>query len=305
MCGQTRLVLYQKRPTYIKNRSIYMYGKNPVAKAPTEQTYTCEMNAEETYQFPKKRTYKHMKRDRQKKASTIKTYIHMQYVSPPSNAPCIVSKETYICQKETWIHTKRYPEWRPLQNKRTDTKCTQQRPSCFKKETFMFQKRDFMFQKRDLCIYEQRTTIKFSTKQTHRREMYAKETYKYPKKKTYIYTKRNLQSGLYKTDQQKWNVAALYQTRLAAHCNTLQHAATYCNTLNTLQHAAALYQARPAAHCNTLQHTATHCNTLQHIEYTAAHCNTLQHTATHCNTLQHTATHCNTLQHTATHCNTL
>jgi len=41
-------------------------------------------------------------------------------------------------------------------------------------------------------------------------------------------------------------------------------------------------------HCNTLQHTATHCNTLQFIWY-GAHCNTLQHTATHCNTLQHIA----------------
>jgi len=38
--------------------------------------------------------------------------------------------------------------------------------------------------------------------------------------------------------------------------NTLQHAATRCNTLNTLQHAAA--------RCNTLQKTATRCNTLQH-----------------------------------------
>ena len=64
------------------------------------------------------------------------------------------------------------------------------------------------------------------------------------------------------------------------------------------------------AHCNTLQHTATYCNTRQHaamyrkrrlcVYY--AHCNTLQHTATYCNTLQHTATHCNILQHTATHC---
>ena len=36
--------------------------------------------------------------------------------------------------------------------------------------------------------------------------------------------------------------------------------------------------------CNTLQHTATHCNTLQYTEHTATHCNTLQHTATHCNT---------------------
>ena len=119
-------------------------------------------------------------------------------------------------------------------------------------------------------------------------------------------------------------------------CNTLQHSATHCNTLqtrcNTLQPAACHRQGRlhrallwnrrqsaayslrwsglfcrslllqhPATHCNTL-HTATHCNTLQH---TATHCNALEHTATHWNTLQHTATHCNTLQHIATHCNTL
>jgi len=75
--------------------------------------------------------------------------------------------------------------------------------------------------------------------------------------------------------------------------------------LNHYQHL----EARPAApHCNTLQHTATHCNTLQlEARHTAPHCNTLQHTATHCNALQlearHTAPHRNTLQHTATHCN--
>ena len=74
-------------------------------------------------------------------------------------------------------------------------------------------------------------------------------------------------------------------------CNTLQHTATHCKTLqhicNTLQHAKI--------YCNTF---ATLCNTLQHT--IASSCSTLQHTATHCNTLQHTATHCNTLQHTAT-----
>ena len=31
-------------------------------------------------------------------------------------------------------------------------------------------------------------------------------------------------------------------------------------------------------HCNTLQHTATYCNTLQLLQHTAAHCSTLQHT---------------------------
>jgi len=78
------------------------------------------------------------------------------------------------------------------------------------------------------------------------------------------------------------------------------------------------------AHCNTLQHTATHCNT--HVplvvsilsasiqfknsatSFMFVTSNTLQHTATHCNTLQHTRTvgsvESNTLQHTATSCNT-
>ena len=112
------------------------------------------------------------------------------------------------------------------------------------------------------------------------------------------------------------------------HCNTLQHTATLCNTLEQiLQHIAT--------HCNTLQHFVTLCDTLQqilqhtatdtatrlisckksrsmkHSESTALHntlqqavtqCNTLQHTAA---TLQHTATYCNTLQHIATHCNKL
>jgi len=62
--------------------------------------------------------------------------------------------------------------------------------------------------------------------------------------------------------------------------------------------------------CNTLQHTATHCNTLEtdrladggsgfgagKTQCTATHCNILQHTAAHCNTRQHTATHGNTLE---------
>ena len=46
--------------------------------------------------------------------------------------------------------------------------------------------------------------------------------------------------------------------------------------------------------CNTLQHTATHCNTLQERERQQRGA-LLQHTATHCNTLQYTATHYNTL----------
>jgi len=55
---------------------------------------------------------------------------------------------------------------------------------------------------------------------------------------------------------------------------------------------------REAAHCNTLQHAATHSNSpLQ----TTTHCNTPQHTKAHCTALQHTATHCTTPQHTAPH----
>jgi len=76
----------------------------------------------------------------------------------------------------------------------------------------------------------------------------------------------------------------------------LQHAATRCNTLQTLQ--------QTATRCNTLQHAATRCNTLQHtaayprpaVIMTATHCNTLQHTATHCNAPNHTATHYNVPQ---------
>ena len=99
----------------------------------------------------------------------------------------------------------------------------------------------------------------------------------------------------------------------AAHCNTLQHAATHshvkyawvmsCTICDMTLHAAA--------HCNTLQHTATHCNTqpcqicMSDVMYEWVICDMTLHTATHCNALQRTATHCNTLQHTATHYNTL
>jgi len=72
-----------------------------------------------------------------------------------------------------------------------------------------------------------------------------------------------------------------------------------------LQHTAICCKC-----CNTLQHAATHCNTLQHTEFVPAsqqpstcqrqhavfkHCN--------CNTLKQAAnaTRCNTLQHAATH----
>jgi len=80
-----------------------------------------------------------------------------------------------------------------------------------------------------------------------------------------------------------WDIHRGWKTwwKCKAHCNALQHTATYCNTL---------------------RHTATHCNMLQH---TATRCNTLQPAATRCNTLQHAASRCKMLQHTATHCSTL
>ena len=125
---------------------------------------------------------------------------------------------------------------------------------------------------------------------------------------------------------------------VATHCNTMQHAATYCR-FSSSSTAATLPLQHTTTYCNTLQHTATHCNTLQHTERhcntlhtssstaaTPTHCNTLQHTATYRNTLRHTAylpqaqwqphfhystlhhtaaTRCNTLQRIITHCNTL
>ena len=73
-------------------------------------------------------------------------------------------------------------------------------------------------------------------------------------------------------------------------CHALQHSeTTYCNTL---QHIAIP--------CNTLQHSTAHYTTLQH---TATHCNTLHHSAAHGGTVPHSATQCNSLQHTPTHCN--
>jgi len=72
-------------------------------------------------------------------------------------------------------------------------------------------------------------------------------------------------------------------------CNTLQHTATQCQTLQQ----------------NTLWHTVTHCNSLQSKHNHATHRTPLWAKYTHCNTLQHIATHRNTLQHTATHYNTL
>jgi len=102
-----------------------------------------------------------------------------------------------------------------------------------------------------------------------------------------------------------------------AHCNTLPHTQTRCNTLvaNTERPCRVVFiEPRTKAHCDistTLQHTATRCNMLQHtatysttLQHTATHGNTLQHTATYSTTLQQTATDCNTQQYTATHCDT-
>jgi len=101
-------------------------------------------------------------------------------------------------------------------------------------------------------------------------------------------------------------------------CNTLQHAATHCNTLQHTQHTAA--------HCNTLQHTVSGVlikSEDEERQHTVTYRNTLQHTTTHRNTPQHTvsgvliesedeedmaaaeALHTSKLQHAATHCNTL
>jgi len=86
------------------------------------------------------------------------------------------------------------------------------------------------------------------------------------------------------------------QHTATTHCNNTlqQHTAPHCNEPSILPLAQPPRQVeKQDKRCNTLQHAATHCNTLQH-----THSNTLQHAATHCNTLQHT--HSNTLQHTAT-----
>jgi len=116
-------------------------------------------------------------------------------------------------------------------------------------------------------------------------------------------------------------------TRAQRHCNTLQHAASLCNT-NCNTHYNSHCNTPAASQCcgldtriSTLQHTATRCNTLQHTAtHSATHPTT--HTATHTahtpavsdccgldpqtitqqHTATHTATHCNT--HCTTHCNT-
>jgi len=91
----------------------------------------------------------------------------------------------------------------------------------------------------------------------------------------------------------------------------LQHTATHRSTrhAHTCSYAVPTLPCRRTinAHCKTLQHTATQCNT--HCKKRHAHnapTHNLYHRtrrrsthfAKHCKTLQCTSTHCNTLQHT-------
>jgi len=97
----------------------------------------------------------------------------------------------------------------------------------------------------------------------------------------------------------------------AMHCNTLQHAATRCNTLQlnlsrrrTPAYLSCVLLQRIATRCNTLQRTATHCNVYLWLGRAGGWCAVAtplsaanicwQHTATHCKSLWHS---CNTLQY--------
>jgi len=114
-----------------------------------------------------------------------------------------------------------------------------------------------------------------------------------------------------------------WQASAKVHRITLQHTATFCNTLQHItlaehfppslggaltaarhhcKHAACSQHCKhvltrfPSGYFSTMKRTAVHCNTPQR---NAMHCNALQRTATHCNAPQRTATHpgCNTLHH--------
>jgi len=109
-----------------------------------------------------------------------------------------------------------------------------------------------------------------------------------------------------------------------SHCNTLQHAATHCNTTgntfnichDTVCGLQRIGFVSHMTHCNILQKKpATHCNTRQFIPNLTSSCGGvrvvmihfcgIQRTEfvshiTHCNTLQKKST-CNTLQHRAIH----
>ena len=86
-------------------------------------------------------------------------------------------------------------------------------------------------------------------------------------------------------------------TTIPSNCNTLQHAATHCNTLQ--QTLWAIRQSPAIVNKPTFPQKSPTYLQKSHIWQCLAialHCNTLQHAATRCNTLQHAATHCNTLQ---------
>jgi len=78
------------------------------------------------------------------------------------------------------------------------------------------------------------------------------------------------------------------------HCNTLQHTATYCNTLHCNTGA---WDASVTSEC--YKHLPTSTRLSFQDQRGASHCNTLQHALQH--TLQLTATHCDTLPHTMQH----
>jgi len=134
---------------------------------------------------------------------------------------------------------------------------------------------------------------------------------------------------------------AIGASAVRAHCNMLQHAATYCNNIGestaTVSCLSSFWTLKclfcwcefvlphsfwrvNVCHCSTLQHTDTQWYKLHTRRVNAYHCNILQHTASLCKTLQHAATtathhntlllisftcHCLSLQHAATRCNTL
>ena len=78
--------------------------------------------------------------------------------------------------------------------------------------------------------------------------------------------------------------------------NTLQQAATRCNTL---QHADTLVELVKSSNWFSAWYSDAVLPLVS--QYLKTRCNTLQHAATSCNTLQYAAIRCNTLQHATTH----
>ena len=68
----------------------------------------------------------------------------------------------------------------------------------------------------------------------------------------------------------------LAESSIATHRNTLQHTATHCNTLKTLQHGYVRWTEPSWRTFYTAVVHTIHRKTLQHTENTATHCNTLQ-----------------------------